>query len=419
MSQIPDLGEGASTSDGMHEVRIRILGHNPENALILPPIDLDEDASSEDEMESEDELSNVATPSGVTERNATSNLEQHLNIITRCVMCKTISFTTLFQCQRGHLICAGCYEIRVHDKLHTAGLSTCPECGVRINIRDPIQNMVAESTVAKMPVACEHCAAKMLRSGLREHFLRSCPKRLVSCQYHRLGCEWVGEAPKQSDHKNVCPVVGKTGLELLESLQLKQATRDAKQRVISQILTIMQLPDLKMRRLQVLPQYYRPGLFPMDTFVSVARFQAYQQQWEVLLKWQSSPCVPTSTGNSSEGSSESSNDEEPDSSPNSTEKSSDDESEASQKDCPAFNTLMFQLRLGSAADCRSTLVLSYTFVQGTYSEVRFLPNLCERCEFSKDRITSPPSVFYRHTNTHCSKLVNERGIFTRLLMVTN
>ncbi|KAH8260037.1 hypothetical protein KR026_001903 [Drosophila bipectinata] len=418
-----------------------IVGRDPGNALILAPeisqvaSDLhleDEDSNDSrvilDAIESDDELSNVATPSGVTERDATSNLEQLLNVLARCVMCKNISFTALFQCPRGHLICAGCYEIRVHDKSHTAGLSTCPECGVRINIREPIQNVVAESSVAKIPVACEHCGAKMLRFGLREHFLRSCPKRLVSCQYHRLGCEWVGEAPMQSDHQNVCPVGGKTGLELLESLQLKQATRDAKDRIISQILTIMQLSDLKMRRLQVLPQCNRLGLFPMDTFVSVARFQAYQHHWEVLLKWQSSPRVPTSKENSSEDSSKNSNKEEPDSLPKSSEKSSEDGSEAAQKeepdslqkaDSPAFNTLMFQLRLESADDCRSTMVLSYTFVQGTYSEVRFIPNLCERCEFSKDRITSPPSVFYRHTHTHCSKLVNERGIFTRLLMVTN
>ncbi|EDV33115.1 uncharacterized protein Dana_GF21697 [Drosophila ananassae] len=399
--------EEASSSNG--RLRIRFLGQNPDNDVSLPPIDLSLASSNEslalEDTESDDELSNVATPSGFTERDAASNLEQRLNEVARCVVCKNISFTALFQCQRGHLICAGCYEIRVHDKLLSAGLSTCPECGVRINIREPSQNVVVESTVAEMPVACEHCAAKMPRSGLREHFLRSCPKRLVSCQYHRLGCDWVGEAPWKSEHETVCPVVGKSGLELLESLQLKQDTRDAKQRIISQILTIMQLPDLKMRRLQVLPQKTREGLFPLDTFVSVARFQAYHHRWEVLLKWERPNQPIVSKELSEEGSDKSSPKEESDIAP---------------ETCySAFNTLMFKLRLESAADCRSTLVLSYTFVQGTYSEVRFLPNLCERCEFSKDRIMSPPSIFYSHTKTHCSKLVNERGIFTRLLMVMN
>ncbi|KAH8285747.1 hypothetical protein KR018_002013 [Drosophila ironensis] len=328
-----------------------------------------------------DELSNVPAPSGKNDAPATE-WGKLVEDMVRCVVCNIISLTAIFQCHRGHIICGGCLEIRMHDKLLNEKLSTCTVCHVRISLREPSRNVVALSLVLAMPVLCEHCGARMLRYELADHMEFDCPRRLVACKNSRLGCFWVGEPAGLDAHELQCPVPRKTGRQLLQGLRLRQERLDAGERLASDILAVMQLPDLKMRRLQVLPQ----GAFPLDIFVKVTRFEAYHHRWAVLLKWQSEEVAAAGA-------------------------------ELSEPGCPVFNSLIFQLCLESANECQSTLVISYTFVQGSYSEVSFEPNLHERCEFSQHRALSPPSVFYRHTALHCGKLVKERGIFTRLLMV--
>ncbi|KAH8410345.1 hypothetical protein KR009_012357, partial [Drosophila setifemur] len=345
--------------------------------------------SASETCDSDDELSNVPTPSGVTDLETASSLEHCLNLIVRCVMCKSIPFIPVYQCHRGHPICAGCYQIRMNDLLLGSHLGTCPTCGSRIYRFEPHRNMVAERTLAELPVACEHCGSKMLRSGLRLHFLGECPKRLLSCKYRRLGCPWVGVAPELEAHQADCPVKNKSGMELLEVLRLKQAIRDGKQRLMNQILVMMQLPHIKLRLLHVQPQKDRESMFPRDCFVSVANFEVFHHRWSVLLKWQS----PLKDGDPCAG--------------------------AVEPGCQLFSSFVFQLRLDSANEVRESIVVSFTFVSGTYSEVRFLPNLTERFKFSPKNMFGPPTVFYRNALNQCNKLLNERGIYTRLLIVRN
>ncbi|XP_030561604.1 cysteine and histidine-rich protein 1-like [Drosophila novamexicana] len=325
-------------------------------------------------IDSDDELANVPAWSGLNVSGNADELEA-----LRCIVCKTMPFTTLYQCQHEHPICAGCYQMRVLDKMLGAQLGTCPQCGVRIYRHEPYRNLAGEHTLAQLMVACEDCGVHLQRSLLRKHGLEDCPRRLVPCKYRRIGCNWkgmLGEAV--ATHEESCEYHGKQGLQLLDELQQRQEQRDAKQCLLGKIMKLLQLPHITVRLLQLLPQLEG---FPRNNFKTCAMFEAFSQRWSVQLKWQ----TPTDV-------------EEP----------------ADQANCPC--SLLFQLCLESPDGCRGPLGLTYTLVSGTHSDVRFQPNLCEKCDFTRENVLGPLTPLYHNSWQSCAKLLNERGFFGRLLM---
>ncbi|XP_017856791.1 PREDICTED: cysteine and histidine-rich protein 1-like [Drosophila arizonae] len=321
----------------------------------------------------DDEMSNVPNPSGHIEGDP-SEIEAF-----RCIVCKTLPYTTLYQCQYQHIICAGCYQMRVLDKMLGAQLGTCPQCSVRIYRHEPFRNLQGERRLAEVLVACEACGFSLQRAFLRIHCQTDCPLRLVACKYRRIGCKWkgvLGEAA--AEHEQECEYRSKRGVQLLEELQQLQAERDSKQCLLSKIMKLLQLPNITVRLLQLLPQVEG---FPRNTIKICSFFEAFSQSWSFQLKWQTPDDV-----------------EEP----------------ADQANCTCG--LLFQLCLESPDTCRGALGLTYTLASGTYSEVRFLPNLCEKCDFTRDNVCGPLTLIYKNSWLNCAKLLNDRGFYARLLM---
>jgi len=154
----------------------------------------DNEIVSENELENvdidtDDELNNVAAEDGlnINEEGSSGDLN-----VYRCVVCGTLPFKELFQCQQGHLICAGCYQIRVLDKMLGADMGTCSQCGVRIYRHQQYRNLVGERRLSDIVVACEKCEIQLPRGQLRLHGIKDCPKRLVTCKFKRIGCNWKG-----------------------------------------------------------------------------------------------------------------------------------------------------------------------------------------------------------------------------------
>ncbi|BFF94309.1 cysteine and histidine-rich protein 1-like [Drosophila madeirensis] len=319
---------------------------------------------------SDDDLANVPFPGAMP-----TGLPKEFH----CIRCATIPVGRIFQCQNGHLICEGCYQVQVLDKMLCEALGTCPQCSVRMYRHQPNRNIAAERILSEMPVTCEHCGTKMLRSALRSHFRDECTKRLLYCKYRLIGCPWYGPASENTDHDESCEWPNKTGAELLEFLSPLQAERDARTRLLEQIRDMLQLPNLSVRLLHVLPQ--APiHLFPYNEFVEVCKFRAHFHRWSLLLNWQ----TPAD------------NDANP----------------------QPMGSLHLRLKLEPQMNWNSKLVTSFTLVHGTHSEVLFLPNLCERFEFSPNQLLGPPALVYRHTMPHCKKLLIERGIYVRLLIAS-
>lgn len=330
------------------------------------------EVQSELEFDSDDELENVPCTEGIDG----PDLEAF-----RCIGCKTLPFTALFQCQNGHQICAGCYMMRVLDKMLGEQLGTCPQCGVRIYRHEPYRNTNGELTLANAFVCCELCLMVVQRDHLRHHKTVTCLKRVVVCKCKRIGCPWKGHyGSEQRQHERKCEFRNKKGFELIETLRKMQDQRDAKRCLLGKVMKLLQLPLITVRMLQILPQV---DGYPCNVWVVGNKFDAFGQSWSVQYKWQS-PEVDTASN----------------------------EDEQALLPC----SFLFKLRLESPDTCRASLGLTYSLIGCVYTDVHFLPNLCEKCDYTRDNQDGPTTLLYENSYQSMERLITERGIFSRLMM---
>lgn len=324
------------------------------------------------ELDTDDELANVPHWEGVDG----PDLEAF-----RCIVCKILPFTALFQCQNGHQICAGCYHIRVLDKMLGEQLGTCPQCSVRIYRHEPYRNASGELALANALVTCELCQLPTQRDNLRHHKTLNCIMRLVVCKCRRLGCPWKGlYGTEHRLHERKCEFRTKKGFELIESLRKMQDERDAKRCLLGKVMKLLQLPLITVRLLQYLPQF---DGFPRNLWVTGNNFDAFGQSWSVRYQWQTPE-----------------------------DETAGNEEELAVLPC----SFLFHLRLESPDTCRSALGLTYTLVSSVYTEVQFQPNLCEKCDFTRDNQDGPSHLLYENSYQSVDRLLTERGFFSRILM---
>ncbi|XP_030377782.1 cysteine and histidine-rich protein 1-like [Scaptodrosophila lebanonensis] len=300
--------------------------------------------------------------------------------VLRCVVCEIIPHSPIYQCQHGHLFCAGCYQIRVMDKAQGSELGTCPRCHVRIYRHNPARNLVAEGTISEMPAQCFYCGAHMTRALIREHALYECEQRLAYCRYKLIGCPWRNAYSKLKTHESECEWRTKTGMELLEGLRERHRSFESQHSMLQEVMLLMQQPRISIRMLHIKPFYKLK--FPRNEYVNVADYRVFNLSWSVMFMWE----VP-------------------------------EEGDLSPHDMAKLTTsLHYQLRLDTPDECTSTLVLKYTLVHGVHTDVRFECNL-QKCEFSQNQLLSPSALLYRNTWNSCETLLHECGLFARLLIV--
>ncbi|XP_034472040.1 cysteine and histidine-rich protein 1-like [Drosophila innubila] len=361
------------SSEDFHFVQVR--GTSPQ----WPTEEINQPSINRDVViDTDDEVNNVPAGNGLFINGGEDPADLD---IFRCIVCDTLPFVEVLHCQQGHPICAGCYQIRVLDKMLGAQLGTCPLCGVRIYRHQPFRHLIAERRLYDAVVACERCEMHLPRGRLRLHGIKECPKRLITCKYKRIGCKWKGElGVLEEAHRENCEYRHKTGLELLDELRQIQEKRDAKRCQLVNIMKLLQLPHITARLLHQLPHL---ETFPRNHFVTGPIFKAFGQSWSVKLKWQA---------------------------PNNSDEPYDQQSD----NC----SLLFQLCL-EESDClqlRTPLGLTYTLISGVYSDVRFQPNLCEKYDFTTDNMDGPPTLLYENSWQNLAILLNKRGFYARLLM---
>ncbi|KAH8377856.1 hypothetical protein KR093_007498, partial [Drosophila rubida] len=332
--------------------------------------------------DSDDEINNVPLESGeyVSGLSISSQLSDF-----RCIVCYTVPFSELYQCQNGHLICAGCYQIRVLDKMLGCELGTCPQCRVRIYRHRAYRNMLIEQALAAVVVACKKCAEHLPRNQLRQHAIHHCPHRLIACKYQRVGCSWKGKIGiLQEAHNENCEFRHKTVEELLKYLRVIQEKRDARAALQANVLKFLQLPHITARLVHIMP-FALP--FPRNCYAIGHTFEAFTQHWSIKFKWMT-PTESVEPGDSAE--------------PN-----EDDDDPCA---------LLFQLCMEYPDATRGPLGLTYTLLGSIYSDIRFQPNLCEKHDFTHENPTGPPALLYENSLCNVARLLNERGFYARLLM---
>ncbi|KAH8273818.1 hypothetical protein KR044_001143, partial [Drosophila immigrans] len=326
--------------------------------------------------DSDDEINNVPAESGLYIGGL--NTSGELNDFC-CIVCKTVPFSEIYQCLNGHLICAGCYQIRVLDKMLGSQLGTCPQCGVRIYRHRPYRNMLIEQSLAAAIVACEKCDVHLPRGYLRLHAIQHCCNRLTTCKYNRIGCKWKGKVGVLAEaHRENCEFRHKRAHELLRDLCEIQKKRDAKADLQDNLLKFLQLPHITQRLVHVMPLDVP---FPQNSFTTAKTFEAFTQHWSIQFKWQT---------------------------PNNADEPNGEDTDP----C----ALLFELCVENFDTNRGPLGLTYTLLSSIYSDIRFQPNLCEKHDFTSDNPHGPSTVLYKNSWCNITRLLNKRGFYARLLM---
>lgn len=329
------------------------------------------EVQSADDFDSEDELSNVPCFEGIN----APDLEAY-----RCVYCQTLPFTSLLQCQNGHQICAGCYQIRVLDKMLGDRLGTCPECSVRIYRHEPYRNVDGELELATVQVGCELCQKSIQRGFLRYHMSSICLRRLVHCKFKRIGCPWKGRfGAEQRQHERHCEFRRKKGYQMLDTLRAGQQKRDARNCLLAKVMKLLQLPLITVRLLHKMPT---PEGFPRNLWVTGATFKAFALNWFLQYKWQTP--------------------------------GSDPESQEEEALLPC--SFLYKLCLEQAEVFHGSLGLTYTLLSTIYSDVRFKANLCEKFDYSQENLNGPATLLYENSYQNIALLLNTRGFYGRILM---
>ena len=138
-----------------------------------------------------------------------------------CGVCLAFPEAEVLQCYSGHILCKACYDRVCHSEK-----PTCPTCRETLDVVKPIRNMLAERSIAMLPVKCpnEGCDVKLVRGTLQAHLKSECPLRVVECKYSSLGCKWVGTATELVKHEDNCKRKDQPGWKLLKKVN---AAREA------------------------------------------------------------------------------------------------------------------------------------------------------------------------------------------------
>nr|XP_054748144.1 zinc finger TRAF-type-containing protein 1-like [Lytechinus pictus] len=102
------------------------------------------------------------------------NLEDRLNEILCCTVCLDLPTFTIYQCNNGHLMCAGCFTHLLADSRLKDEQPTCPNCRCEISKNLCSRNLAVEKAVSELPASCRYCTCKLPRYLLDQHERQGC-----------------------------------------------------------------------------------------------------------------------------------------------------------------------------------------------------------------------------------------------------
>lgn len=139
-----------------------------------------------------------------------------------CSVCLSFPEAEVLQCCAGHIVCGGCYERVCHEEK-----PSCPSCREALDLFKPIRNMLAERSIAMLPIRCpnDECGRMLTRGGLPTHLADECAYRRVACKYSPLGCKWEGVAGELAAHEDRCKKAEAPGWKLLKRVVEREAAQ--------------------------------------------------------------------------------------------------------------------------------------------------------------------------------------------------
>jgi len=171
------------------------------------------------------------TAGGVTASTAPPSVEEQIPTEDSlphlcCSVCLGFPDSEVLQCCAGHILCRVCYNRVCHEEQ-----PKCPTCREPLDLLKPIQNKIAEESIARLRVSCPNdgCSVSLTRGSLSQHLASECAFRTLSCKYGPLGCKWSGFASALPKHEDRCKRAEQPGWKLLKRVEAMQDAAKKKQ----------------------------------------------------------------------------------------------------------------------------------------------------------------------------------------------
>ncbi|XP_071494392.1 zinc finger TRAF-type-containing protein 1-A-like [Diadema antillarum] len=300
------------------------------------------------------------------------NLEDRLNEILCCTVCLDLPTFSIYQCNNGHLMCAGCFTHLLADSRLKDEQPTCPNCRCEISKNLCSRNLAVEKAVSELPAACRFCARKLPRYLLDQHEREGCPERITRCKYYQIGCSWQGPQHELDDHEANCTHPSKMGGEVLESIKQREAGLEEDTKVLRNIIKLLSYEKINFNDLQLRP--YRTDDFITKLYYETSRFTAFNQQWVVKARVNDDERNPSHT---------------------------------------LERHIAFQLVLKSRIT--SNLSMQFMMLNGPFSDAKVEPRVY-RFEFTPEKTESPYNKIPLIDSAECNKILASKTINIRLIM---
>jgi len=150
-------------------------------------------------------------------------LEERIGGILCCTVCLDLPQTVIYQCNNGHLMCAGCFSHLLADARLKDEQATCPNCRCEISKTSCSRNLAVEKTLSELPASCCYCNVMYPRNCLDQHQRNECLERPIKCIYERIGCTWEGPYHELSEHSEQCAHPNRPCRDIIGFLKEKDA----------------------------------------------------------------------------------------------------------------------------------------------------------------------------------------------------
>ncbi|KAK9720309.1 TRAF-type zinc finger [Popillia japonica] len=301
-----------------------------------------------------------------------NRLEERLGSILCCAVCLDLPRAAVYQCENGHLMCAGCFNHLIADARLRDEAATCPSCRVEITKASAIRNLAVENAVSELPSECQYCGKEFPRNSLEKHEEQMCEERISGCKYSRIGCPWRGPMHESKQHEQECPHPRRSGAEVMEALQVIDQQVADERKLYENIFELLGYEKITFNDLQL--KSYRTEEFVHRLYYETSRFSAFNNQWLVKAKINNSQKDPT---------------------------------QCSERD------ITYQLILKSRISC--PLNINFVILRGPFGDMKIHPRIY-RFDFTEEANESPYMPLSLPDTAECNRLLAAKTINFRLIM---
>lgn len=204
-------------------------------------------------------------------------LEERIGGILCCTVCLDLPSTAIYQCNNGHLMCAGCFQHLLADARLKDEQSTCPNCRCEISKSSCSRNLAVEKTLSELPASCQYCNELFARNCVEGHQRNECIERPSKCSYQRIGCTWEGPFHELKEHDDNCGHPNRPCREIIDFLQVKDSAYEEEEHALSSLVNMLSYEKICFNDLQF--KQYRTDELTPKLYFETNRFSAFFHQW--------------------------------------------------------------------------------------------------------------------------------------------